>query len=145
MKMERQKRKCCKEKTLSKQIILIVLIPIMVGFIMAGAGYMMLHKYHDQVSEREDIISEIYLEQMNRNFGQINISVRSMLYSGDKIEEMVEAYRVHQNYLSDQEKMSLIIRQNNAVKEVKDAFQSCARRMGSILTFFILTEKAARR
>ena len=43
MKMERQKRKCCKEKTLSKQIILIVLIPIMVGFIMAGAGYMMLH------------------------------------------------------------------------------------------------------
>lgn len=108
MKMEKQKRKCCKEKTLSKQIILIVLIPIMVGFIMAGAlGYMMLHKYHDQVSEREDIISEIYLEQMNRNFGQINISVRSMLYSGDKIEEMVEAYRVHQNYLSDQEKMSL--------------------------------------
>ena len=77
MKMEKQKRKCCKEKTLSKQIILIVLIPIMVGFIMAGAGYMMLDKYHDQVSEREDIISEIYLEQMNRNFDQINIRIIS--------------------------------------------------------------------
>lgn len=136
MKMERQKRKCCKEKTLSKQIILIVLIPIMVGFIMAGAGYMMLHKYHDQVSEREDIISEIYLEQMNRNFGQINISVRSMLYSGDKIEEMVEAYRVHQNYLSDQEKMSLIIRQNNAVKEVKDAFSELCATYGKHFNFF---------
>lgn len=136
MKMERQKRKCCKEKTLSKQIILIVLIPIMVGFIMAGAGYMMLDKYHDQVSEREDIISEIYLEQMNRNFGQINISVRSMLYSGDKIEKMAEAYRVHQNYLSDQEKMSLIIRQNNAVKEVKDAFSELCATYGKHFNFF---------
>lgn len=136
MKMERQKRKSCKEKTLSKQVILIVLIPIIVGFIVAGTGYMMLHKYHDQVSERENIISDIYLEQMNRSFGQINISVRSMLYNSDKIEKMVEAYRVYQKYPSEQEKMSLIIRQNNAVIEVKEAFSELCTTYGNNFNFF---------
>lgn len=136
MKMERQKRKSGKEKTLSKQVILIVLIPIIVGFIVAGTGYMMLHKYHDQVSERENIISDIYLEQMNRSFGQINISVRSMLYNSDKIEKMVEAYRVYQKYPSEQEKMSLIIRQNNAVIEVKEAFSELCTTYGNNFNFF---------
>ena len=140
--MKSQKRKSYKEKALSRQVILIVLIPIIVGSIVAGTGYMMLHKYHDQVSDRENIISDIYLEQMNRSFGQINISVRSMLYSGDKIEKMVEAYQVYQNYLSEQEKMSLIIRQNNAVKEVKEAFSDLCTTYGNNFNFFYFDKES---
>ncbi len=131
-----------KEKTLSRQIVWIVLIPVVVGFIVASVGYMMLDKYHDQVSDREQIISDIYLEQMDQNFSQINISVRSMLYNGDKIEKMSEAYQIPPGYQSEKERMNRIIIQNNAVSELKDAFADQMATYGNKFNFFYFDEKS---
>lgn len=131
-----------KEKALSRQIIWIVLIPVVVGCIVAGVGYMMLDKYHDQVSEREQIISDYYLGQMDQNFSQINTSVRSMLYNGDKIEKMSEAYQLPVGYLTEKERMNRTIMQNNAVSELKDAFVDQMAAYGNKFNFFYFDEKS---
>lgn len=131
-----------KEKALSRQIIWIVLIPVVAGCIVAGVGYMMLDKYHDQVSEREQIISDYYLGQMDQNFSQINTSVRSMLYNGDKIEKMSEAYQLPVGYLTEKERMNRTIMQNNAVSELKDAFVDQMAAYGNKFNFFYFDEKS---
>ena len=53
-------RRSGKRRTLTGQISRIVLVLILVGLMEAGAAYTMLEWYHEQVSELEYTISDIY-------------------------------------------------------------------------------------
>lgn len=131
-----------KRRTLSEQIKWLILIPVMMGVVMAGMGYMMLEEYHDQVSEREKIISDIYLSQTDAKFDQINTSVRSMLYNREEIGRITEAYQVSMEQLSSEERVSCVLVQNNSVTELKNTFAELMTTYGNKFNFFYYEKKS---
>ena len=82
-------RRSGKRRTLTGQISRIVLVLILVGLMEAGAAYTMLEWYHEQVSELEYTISDIYLSETDQNFNLINTSIRSMLHDGNEVLDVV--------------------------------------------------------
>lgn len=132
-----------RKRTLSGQIIWVILVPVLMGIIMAGMGYLMLKEYHDQVSEREEIISDIYLSQTDAKFSQLNTSVRSMLYNREEIKKITEAYQVSMEQLSGEERVACALVQNNSVTELKNTFAELMSTYGNKFNFFYY-EKASK-
>lgn len=131
-------RRSGKRRTLTGQISRIVLVLILVGLMEAGAAYTMLEWYHEQVSELEYTISDIYLSETDQNFNLINTSIRSMLHDGNEVLDVVESYYSPVDYAAEVERLAYILGKNNSVIQLKNAFADMVIYYGSRFNFFFL-------
>ena len=131
-------RRAGKRRTLTGQISRIVLVLILVGLMEAGAAYTMLEWYHEQVSELEYTISDIYLSETDQNFNLINTSIRSMLHDGNEVLDVVESYYSPVDYAAEVERLAYILGKNNSVIQLKNAFADMVIYYGSRFNFFFL-------
>lgn len=131
-------RRSGKRRTLTGQISRIVLVLILVGLMEAGAAYTMLEWYHEQVSELEYTISDIYLSETDQNFNLINTSIRSMLHDGNEVLDVVESYYSPVDYAAEVERLAYILGKNNSVIQLKNAFAEMVIYYGSRFNFFFL-------
>lgn len=131
-------RRSGKRRTLTGQISRIVLVLILVGLMEAGAAYTMLEWYHEQVSELEYTISDIYLSETDQNFNLINTSIRSMLHDGNEVLDVLKSYYLPVDYAAEVERLAYILGKNNSVIQLKNAFADMVIYYGSRFNFFFL-------
>lgn len=124
-----------KKRTLAGQISLIVLILILVGLLEAGAAYTMLEWYHEQVSELEYTISDIYLSEIDQSFKLINVSIQSMLYGEEEVHQVLETQLVPE-YDKETEKLAYTLWKNRSVSQLKQTFADMVLYYGSKVNFF---------
>lgn len=127
-----------KRRTLTGQISTIVLVLILVGVMEAAAAYTMLEWYHEQVAELEYTISDIYLSRTDQNFNLINTSVRSMLYDGNEVRDVLDSHYALVEYATEIERVAYTLGKNNSVIELKNAFAEMVIYYGSRFNFFFL-------
>lgn len=127
-----------KKRTLTRQISRIVMSLLLVGLIEALSAYTMMKWYHEQVAELEYTISDIYLSETDQNFNLINTSIRSMLYDGNEVRNVLESYWGMFNYTGETERLAYTLGKNHSVLQLKNTFAEMVVYYGSKYNFFFI-------
>lgn len=125
-----------KKKSLAGKIVWIAVILIFAGLLEVAVGYTLLDKYHVQVADMEYKLTEVYMTKINQNFNMINTSVRSMLFDGQEIKKVSEAYKKAAPYYNDAGALGDVLVQNSSVTELKNTFLSMSQNYGNTFNFF---------
>lgn len=118
------------------KIVWIAVILVFAGLLEVAVGYTLLNKYHSQVADMEYKLTDVYMTKTNQNFNMINTSVRSMLFDGQEIKKVSDAYKKAAPYYKDDGALGDVLVQNSSVTELKNTFLSMSQSYGNTFNFF---------
>lgn len=124
-----------KRKTLAGSIVSIIVILVIAGLIMVIAGLSMLYSYQKQMSGLQYRVAEENMLKINQEFMILGMDLRNLLYNGEAVRKVSEAYEEVKNGNSEEEDRAVMNR-SNRVRELKNTFLNMERIHGTCYNFF---------
>lgn len=140
----KDRRKPQKKHSLAGKILWIAVVLIAAGLLEVAVGYTLLDKYHSQVADMEYKLTDVYMTKINQTFSMLNTSVRSMLFDGQEIQKVSDAYDNMSIYHKEDPPLNTVLIQNSSVNELKKAFLTMSKSYGTTFNFFYYDTANAR-